>query len=83
MCLKLTVLQNRLGYMIPKVTFALRCLSIVLLACSIIGCGLVKKFNNSLEVVTWWLDDYFDFTNDQNTLLKVVLIRIHDSHRNH
>lgn len=69
--------------MILKVTFALRCLSIVLLACSIIGCGLVKKFNNSLEVFTWWLDDYFDFTNDQNTLLKVVLIRIHDSHRNH
>jgi hypothetical protein len=29
------------------------------------------------------LDDYFDFKNDQNTLLKVALIRIHNSHRNH
>ena len=42
-----------------------------------------KNFNNAPEVVTSWLGDYFDFTNDQNTLLKVALIRIHDSHRNH
>jgi hypothetical protein len=70
--------------MVLNVTFALRCLCIVLFACSISGCGFVKTFyNNAPEVITWWLDDYFDFTTDQNALLKDALIRVHDWHRNH
>jgi hypothetical protein len=70
--------------MILHVTFAFRCLYIVLFACSISGCGFVRTFyNNAPEVVTWWLDDYFDFTTDQNALLKGALIRVHDWHRNH
>jgi len=55
---------------------------ILLLACSINSCGLVKTaYNNAPEALSWWLDDYFDFTAAQKAVLKPALHRVHDWHR--
>ncbi len=55
----------------------------VILACSlIISCGLIKTtYNNAPALVIWWLDDYFDFTAEQNLILKPALDRLHIWHR--
>jgi uncharacterized protein DUF6279 len=55
---------------------------ILLLACSINSCGLVKTaYNNAPAALSWWLDDYFDFTAAQKTVLNPALHRVHDWHR--
>jgi len=61
-------------------SFVISCLLVI----SVSACGFIKTFyNNSPEIVAWWLDDYFDFKTDQNALLKPALTRIHHWHRNH
>lgn len=45
---------------------------------------MVRTFyNNAPEVVGWWLDDYFDFTNSQKAVLEPALHRVHKWHRHH
>ena len=57
-------------------------LLIFLSACLIISCGLVKTaYNNAPALTAWWLDDYFDFTPEQNAKLKPALQDLHDWHR--
>jgi hypothetical protein len=56
--------------------------AILLLVGSINSCGLVKTiYNNAPEAVSWWLDDYFDFTQAQKSVLNPALHRLHDWHR--
>ncbi len=55
---------------------------ILLLAGSINSCGFVKTvYNNAPEVISWWLDDYFDFTQSQQSVLKPALHNLHYWHR--
>lgn len=55
---------------------------ISLFAVFIASCALVKTvYNNAPEAMHWWLDDYFDFTDAQNTKLKPALHKLHDWHR--
>lgn len=57
--------------------------AILLLAGSINSCGFVKTiYNNAPEVIGWWLNDYFDFTQSQKSVLNPALHRLHDWHRN-
>jgi hypothetical protein len=60
----------------------IQCVLILLLAGLINSCGLVKTvYNNAPEVLSWWLDGYFDFTQDQKSILNPALHRLHDWHR--
>jgi hypothetical protein len=55
---------------------------IVLICCLINSCSLVKTaYNNAPELVAWWLDDYFNFTQSQNLALKPALQNLHNWHR--
>lgn len=55
---------------------------ILLLACLINSCGLVKSaYNHAPEVINWWLDDYLDLTQTQQSVLNSALHRLHDWHR--
>lgn len=55
---------------------------IISFACLVNGCGFVKTvYNNVPEVISWWLDDYFDFTPSQKSVLNPALHRLHDWHR--
>lgn len=58
---------------------------LILLVCSlIISCSLVKTtYNNAPALVIWWLDNYFNFTPEQNLVLKPALERLHHWHRQH
>lgn len=57
-------------------------LFILISACLIISCGLVKAaYNNTPALTAWWVDDYFDFTSAQNIKLKSALQNLHDWHR--
>lgn len=38
-------------------------------------------YNNSPELVAWWLDDYFNFTQAQKTSLTPALQKLHQWHR--
>lgn len=59
-----------------------QCVLILLLAGLINSCGLVKTvYNNAPEALSWWLDDYFDFTQAQKSVLNPALHRLHDWHR--
>lgn len=59
-----------------------RLMIITLLAVTIASCALVKTvYNNAPEVMHWWLDDYFDFTQIQDAKLKPALHALHDWHR--
>ncbi len=60
----------------------IQCVLILLLACLINSCGLVKTvYNNAPEALSWWLDGYFDFTQTQKSILNPALHRLHDWHR--
>ena len=66
-----------------KISATSRYLCIFVFFCSIVGCGFIKTFyNNAPTALAWWLDDYFDFTNDQKAILNPALNHIHDWHRN-
>jgi hypothetical protein len=55
---------------------------IILLACLINSCGLIKTiYNNAPELTSWWLDSYFDFNKAQTQVLNQALHRLHDWHR--
>ncbi len=55
---------------------------ILLLSCFINSCGLVQTiYNNAPEVISWWLDDYFNFTQAQKNVLNPALVDLHDWHR--
>lgn len=55
---------------------------LLLLSCFINSCGLVNTiYNNAPDVVSWWLDDYFDFTQAQKNVLNPALINLHNWHR--
>ncbi len=55
---------------------------VLLLACSINSCALVKTaYNNAPQALSWWLDHYFDFTRAQKAALNPALHRLHDWHR--
>lgn len=55
---------------------------IMLLTFLIASCGLIKiAYNNSPALAFWWLDDYFNFNNTQQTILKPALQRLHNWHR--
>lgn len=55
---------------------------ILLVITSLNSCGLVKTlYNNAPEIINWWLDDYFDFTQAQQSVLKPALHQLHDWHR--
>lgn len=57
-------------------------LFIFLLSCLINSCGLVNTiYNNAPDVVSWWLDDYFDFTQAQKNVLNPALVHLHAWHR--
>ena len=52
------------------------------LVMTLASCALVKTvYNNAPEAMHWWLDDYFDFTQAQDTKLKPALHVLHDWHR--
>ncbi len=66
-----------------KITATSRYLCIFVFVCLIAGCSFVKTFyNNAPTALAWWLDDYFDFTNDQKAILNPALNHVHDWHRN-
>jgi hypothetical protein len=55
---------------------------ILLLACLMLSCGLVKTaYNNAPELTIWWLDDYFSFSQTQSLALKPALQNLHNWHR--
>ncbi|MBA3771122.1 MAG: hypothetical protein H0X13_01170 [Ramlibacter sp.] len=54
-------------------------LTAVLAACNAIKLG----YNNLDEVAYWWLDGYVDFTDEQATLVRQDIARIHLWHRTH
>ncbi len=57
-------------------------LLVALLLCLIISCSLVKtSYNNAPALTIWWLDDYFNFTQTQNAILKPALQNLHKWHR--
>lgn len=55
----------------------------IIFVCSlIISCSLVKTtYNNAPALTIWWLDDYFNFTQAQNAILKPALQNLHKWHR--
>lgn len=54
------------------------------LTCSINSCGFIKTvYNKAPEALSWWLDDYFDFTHAQKSVLNPALHQLHDWHRQH
>ncbi|HEY0561754.1 MAG TPA: DUF6279 family lipoprotein [Methylophilus sp.] len=60
----------------------LQCIVMVLIACSLNSCGLINTaYNNAPSLVSWWLDDYLDFSPAQTALLNPALITLHDWHR--
>ncbi len=60
----------------------LRYLCIVCVLCSLSSCSFIKTiYQNAPEIVAWWLDDYFDFTANQQAILKPALTRVHQWHR--
>lgn len=60
----------------------LQCVFIVLLSGLLNSCGLVSTaYNNAPSLVSWLLDDYFDFSSAQSALLNPALITLHDWHR--
>lgn len=55
---------------------------LVLFFCLLSSCALVKTaYNNAPQVLGWWLDDYFDFTQSQRKVLDPALQQLHDWHR--
>jgi hypothetical protein len=59
-----------------------KCLLIILTICLFAGCTLIKtSYNNASGLISWWLDNYFDFTPAQNSTLKPALERLHVWHR--
>lgn len=59
-----------------------KCFFIVVLACLIGSCSLVKTaYNNLPELTYWWLDDYFNFSQSQKTTLTSALHKLHGWHR--
>jgi len=55
---------------------------IMLLTFLIASCGIIKiAYNNSPALAFWWLDDYFNFNNTQQTILKPALQRLYNWHR--
>lgn len=66
-----------------KITSTSQYLCIFVFVSLIAGCSFVKTFyNNAPTALAWWLDDYFDFTNDQKAILNPALNHVHDWHRN-
>ena len=55
----------------------------IIFVCSlIISCSLVKTtYNNAPALTIWWLDDYFNFRQTQNAILKPALQNLHKWHR--
>src|SRR5688572_1847121 len=58
---------------------------LIVLVCSLIlSCSLVKTtYNNAPALISWWLDNYFNFTPAQNLVIKPALERLHHWHRQH
>lgn len=57
-------------------------LLILALAQLLPGCGLVNTaYNNAPELLSWWLDDYFDFSQTQKAALNPALHQLQDWHR--
>ena len=57
-------------------------LLVALVSCLITSCSLAKTgYNNAPTLVIWWLDDYFNFTQTQNAILKPALQNLHNWHR--
>lgn len=55
---------------------------ILIVITSLNSCGLVKTlYNNASEITNVWLDDYFDFTQPQQSVLKPALYQLHNWHR--
>jgi hypothetical protein len=60
----------------------IQCTFILLLVGLTTSCGFVKTaYNNAPTAISWWLDDYFDFTTSQNAILTPALHGLHDWHR--
>ncbi len=60
----------------------IQCFFILLLAGLISNCGFVQTaYNNAPQALSWWLDDYFDFTQSQQSALNPALNRLHNWHR--
>ena len=54
----------------------------VLLISLIASCSLIKtSYNNAPALTIFWLDDYFSFTQAQNSALKPSLQKLHNWHR--
>ncbi len=61
----------------------LQLVCIVIIIFTINSCSLVQSvYNNAPEVMSWWLDEYFDFTKAQKALLSPALHQVHEWHRN-
>lgn len=59
-----------------------KCIVIILILSLISSCSLVKtSYNNAPALVIWWLDDYFNFSQAQNLVLKPSLQKLHNWHR--
>lgn len=55
------------------------CVVLMLSACS----ALKITYNNAPGLVGWWLDDYLDFTAEQQEILRPQLDKLHAWHRQH
>jgi hypothetical protein len=60
----------------------IQCGFILLLLSLTTSCSFVQTaYNNAPAAVSWWLDDYFNFTQAQHAVLKPALHQLHDWHR--
>lgn len=55
---------------------------VIVLTCLLMSCGLVKiAYNKAPELAIWWLNDYFNLTTEQKTVLNPALQKLHVWHR--
>lgn len=60
----------------------IQCSFMLLLTGLMSSCGFVQTaYNKAPQALSWWLDDYFDFTQSQQSALNPALNRLHDWHR--
>jgi hypothetical protein len=70
---RISMLQSKLN---SKRTF------VIVLTCLLMGCGLLKiAYNKAPELAIWWLNDYFNLTTEQKTVLNPALQKLHVWHR--
>ena len=60
-----------------------KCICILAMAVALQGCGATFVYNNLSMISPWYVDDYIDLNNDQDTLYHKHLATLHQWHRQH